>query len=127
MLAASSSRLSDGFAVALSSLCVVHCLALPFAAASLPVLGLWAEAEWVHWAFVAAAVPTSLAAFRRRFSEPGAWLLIAPAAAGLSLLALGAAGWPAEDQETALTVAGAVLLLGAHTLNWRRSPPRAHP
>ncbi|WP_162953530.1 MerC family mercury resistance protein, partial [Pseudomonas aeruginosa] len=44
---ASASAL-DSSAIALSSLCLLHCLALPLLAAALPLLGRWEQAEWVH-------------------------------------------------------------------------------
>jgi hypothetical protein len=110
----------DGLAISLSGLCLLHCLALPILAVSLPLAGVLAEAEWVHWLFVALAAPVSLMALwsaeRRR-----SWTLIALAAGGLSLLIAGAAGWPDHDWETGLTVSGGLLLAGVHLMNWRRS------
>ena len=44
----------DGFAISLSGLCLVHCLVLPVVSAGLPIVGAWAEAEWLHKAFVVA-------------------------------------------------------------------------
>lgn len=110
----------DGLAMSLSGLCLVHCLALPVLALSLPILGAFAEAEWVHWLFVAFAVPVSMLAL---FSGSGRtpWTLIAMAVVGLNLLVAGAAGWPYHDWETPLTVAGGLVLAGAHAINWRRS------
>ena len=55
-----SAALLDAGAVALSSLCLLHCLALPLLAAALPLFGVWAEAEWVHLVFVAIALPLGL-------------------------------------------------------------------
>lgn len=113
----------DSFAIGLSSLCLAHCLALPLVASLLPVAGAWAEAEWVHWLFVLLAAPVSLWTFlhpKRR-----TWLLIALAGAGLALLVAGAAGFPSHELETRLSVAGGLVLAGAHILNWRRRP-RCH-
>lgn len=116
----------DGVAMSLSGLCLVHCLALPVLAVSLPFLGVLAEAEWVHWLFVALAVPVSALAL---FAAPGrrAPALLAGAVAGLALLAAGAAGWPAHQYETLLTVTGGLMLATVHALNWRRARrPHAH-
>ncbi|MBS7455771.1 MerC domain-containing protein [Coralloluteibacterium stylophorae] len=113
--------LFDASAVALSGLCLVHCLALPLLAAALPLFGAWAEAEWVHILFVAIAVPlTSSALWRshRQHRLPAA--LRALAAAGLLGLVLGALGWPAHEWETPLTVAGSLMLASAHVWNWSR-------
>jgi hypothetical protein len=114
---------ADGWAMALSGLCLVHCLALPAIALAAPAaLGL----ERLHWEFHAlfliVAVGLTLAAFlpgrmhgveiarsRRAF---------ALAAAGLSLMGLALIG-PFHAHERVLTTAGVVLLAGAHALNWR--------
>lgn len=113
-----SARAGDAVAISLSGLCLAHCLALPVAAAALPVLGLWAEAEWVHWAFVAIAAPVSLWTLARPAHggavRPG---LLSLALAGLALLVAGAAGFPDHDAETPLTVAGGLTLALAHILN----------
>ncbi|CAN1533712.1 Mercury transport protein MerC [Caulobacteraceae bacterium] len=111
-------RLLDASAVGLSGLCLAHCLALPVAAAFLPVLGTWAEAEWVHLAFLAAAVPISTVALVRS----GGWK--APVVLGLALIGIGllmsGALFANEGVELAMTVAGGLALATAHTLNWRR-------
>lgn len=111
----------DMSAIALSTLCMAHCLALPLLAAALPLFGVWAEQEWVHFAFVAVALPlTSYALWRahRRRRQPMA--LRALALAGLAGLLAGALGWPREVWETPITVAGSLMLAGAHLWNWSR-------
>lgn len=119
-----SARAGDAVAISLSGLCLAHCLALPLAAAALPVLGLWAEAAWVHWAFVAVAVPASLWTLARPghggAARPGRLLL---AFVGLGLLTAGAAGFPGHEAETPLTVAGGLVLASAHVLNLVRGRP----
>ena len=113
--------LGDGMAVGLSTLCLVHCLALPLVASFLPLAGTWAEAEWVHWLFVAVAAPVSLWTLARPADRSPAILILA--GLGLALLFLGAAGWPSHEAETPLTVTGSLLLAAAHVLNWRRRQP----
>lgn len=67
----SQAALLDASAVALSSLCLLHCLALPLLAAALPLFGAWAEAEWVHAVFVAIALPvTGFALWRAHRQHP---------------------------------------------------------
>ncbi|WP_159088803.1 MerC family mercury resistance protein, partial [Xanthomonas fragariae] len=39
--------LLDSSSIALSGLCLLHCLALPLLAAALPLFGAWSQAEWV--------------------------------------------------------------------------------
>jgi hypothetical protein len=85
------------------------------------VLGVWAEAEWVHALFVGVAAPISLLAlFRSSPRGPGVAAAIL-AALGLAALTAGALGWPAGVDETGVTVGGSVLLAAAHMLNWRRT------
>lgn len=113
--------LFDASAVLLSSLCLLHCLALPLLASMLPLLGVWAQAEWVHALFVAIALPlAALALWRAHRQRPLPWPLWTMAALGLAGLLAGAAGFPSERAETGATVAGSLLLAGAHLWNWRR-------
>lgn len=110
----------DASAVGLSALCLVHCLALPALALLLPVLGFWAQAEWVHVVFVTVAAPVAVLSFvdlsKRR---PRSWRLAAVAVLGLSLMIAGALEFPAPADERLLTVVGGLLLAGAHLANWR--------
>ena len=109
MISSTTKRL-DGVAVALSGACLVHCLLLPIAAAFMPILVPAAEAEWVHWAFVAFAIPTSILALRHGHASPARTrLLRLGACLGLVLLTLGALGWPKPNYETAITVTGGLI------------------
>ena len=110
----------DMAAIGLSIACLAHCLALPLAAAFLPMLGLATEAVWVHWAFVAVAAPLSI--WTLGWPPRGALrpLPLSLAALGLTALVLGAAEWPSHAMETPITVAGALLLSAAHGINLRR-------
>lgn len=112
-----STSFLDASAISLSGLCLAHCLALPLVAAFSPLLSAWAEAEWVHGAVIGLAAPLSALALWRRGQRPRT---IALALAGLSLMALGLAGWPRPDLETPLTVAGSLSLAAAHFINWKQ-------
>jgi hypothetical protein len=116
-LKAAPSSLLDASAISLSGLCLAHCLALPLVAAFSPVVATWAEAEWVHALAIGLAAPMSALALWRRGQALGVILM---SLAGLSLMALGVAHWPSHEAETPITVAGSLLLAGAHLLNWRR-------
>ncbi|MBB4757875.1 hypothetical protein FHT12_002130 [Xanthomonas campestris] len=110
----------DNSAIALSSLCLLHCLALPLLAAALPLLGAWSRAEWVHVVFAAAAVPLSgyaLWSSHRRHALPApVWAL---AVFGLAGLVLGASGVAGAALETPVTVTGSLLLASTHLVNLR--------
>ncbi|MEM9054961.1 MAG: MerC domain-containing protein [Pseudomonadota bacterium] len=113
----------DGAAITLSGLCLVHCLALPLVSASLPIAGIWADAEWLHKAFVVAALPFSALALRAR---PVNWAVIGLIVLGLVLLVLGAFVEPLHDYEVQLTVIGAVALSTGHALRWIRGYGSGH-
>lgn len=113
-----AARLGDMAAIGLSGLCMIHCLALPLAAAALPLAGVWAEAEWVHWAFALVAAPISLWTLTRHRAR----LPLALGLFGLACLFAGAAEFPTHEAETAVTVAGGLLQAVAHVLNWKRIP-----
>ncbi len=108
-----SPRTGDLVAIGLSGLCMIHCLALPLAAALLPMAGAWAEAEWVHWAFALTAAPISLWSLTRRPRR----VPIGLGLTGLGLLFAGAAEFPSHEAETVVTVAGSLVLVVAHVLN----------
>jgi len=101
-----------------SALCVVHCLALPLLAATLPIAGAVAEMEAVHKGLVIFAglaagigVVQGPAAVRMRFAVV--------AGAGVAILTAGAFVEAFHDFETPLTVVGAGILASAHILRWR--------
>ena len=116
----------DASAITLSGLCLVHCLALPLMAAFLPLAGVVAEAEWIHKAFVAAALPLSGFAIARGFSRGAGTGFILLATSGLALLMAGAFVEALHDYETPLTVIGALLLASAHVRRWLRHTRAAH-
>lgn len=113
----------DAAAVAASVGCAVHCLFLPVMIAALPALSRWLElGESFHLSMLLVAVPISgvaLLAGWRKHRRP-----IAPLSGvvGLGLMTGGLAGGAAE---TLLTVAGGVLVAGAHLLNWNLRRRRA--
>ena len=109
----------DRFAIFLSGLCLLHCLALPFAALLGPALGRWlldTETD-VHWLLLALAVPVSLWALARGYrAHPRVFNLVL-GIAGLCAMFLGASHWLGEDYEVALTVTGVVAVMIAHIRN----------
>ena len=121
MKPAAPSPLFDRFGIALSGLCLVHCLALPLALALLPVLassalGTLAQAEWFHAALLVPVVLVSGGVLGPR-------ALVVRWLGPLLLFALGAMTGAlfvaVEWQEQAMTTGGASLLILAHWLNLR--------
>ena len=109
----------DSAAIGVSTLCILHCLALPILASFLPFLTHLAEAEWAHKILVIATIPLiALALFR---SQPGKDRIIFAilAFAGAATLFAGAFVHELHDWETHLTVIGALVLASAHIFRWR--------
>lgn len=113
----------DGLAISLSGLCLVHCLVLPIVSASLPIVGAWAEVEWLHQAFVVAALPFSLLTL---VSARANGIVGALIGTGFLMLCAAAFAEPLHDYETLLTVMGGTLLAAGHALGWRRSHEASH-
>ncbi|WP_172593153.1 MerC domain-containing protein [Altererythrobacter sp. B11] len=115
---ASLSRL-DRLGMAVSSLCLVHCLALPVLTALLPFFAAELPGdEWIHPLLLGLALPvTGLALLRgwlrHRLARPAAL-----GAAGLAIIASALLA-PHGVAESALTVVGGLLVVWAHVLNWR--------
>jgi len=111
----------EGTAVSASLLCLVHCLALPLLLLLLPgIIGVFARSEAFHYVALALVVPSAAAAFwlgYRRHRTHGPALL---GVAGVACLAVALLPGLAEGAETWITVAGSLLLVLGHTLNWRR-------
>lgn len=123
MIAPAPARTGDAVAIGLSGLCLIHCLALPVLVGVMPLVGAWAEAEWVHLALVSLAVPVSIWTLSRPPRDTLPWAAAVLAAIGFVCLIFGALGYPREALETPLTVAGGLALAAAHIFNWRRRPP----
>ena len=113
----------DAPAIALSSLCFIHCLILPVLSASLPSLGVLAEAEWLHRAFVIAALPFALIALS---SKQTGLMASAMIVTGFGLLVAGAFVEALHDYETLLTVMGAIVLASGHVVRWTRAASSDH-
>lgn len=109
----------DRLGVALSGLCLVHCLALPVLISLMPALSFWLPTtSWMHPVLIAVALPvtgTALWAGYRRHGQPAPPLL---GAMGLLLLILGALA-ATQALDSGLTVTGGLAIALAHLRNWR--------
>ncbi len=116
----SAARL-DLYAVGLSTLCVLHCIALPLLVSLLPAVAQAADSEIVHRILVIVAVPVSLQVLWKARPLHGKRLFVGAALVGLVLLLLAAFMDALEAYEEPLTVAGGVLLASAHLWHWMRT------
>jgi len=82
-------------------------------AAALPVFGVFAEAEWIHWVLTALAILASVSVI---YSAPDARNVsfLAPAALGLVFITFAVFAENFGVEETPPTVIGGLLLAGAH-------------
>lgn len=113
----------DWAAVGLSGLCLVHCLALPFFVAVLPLLAQYSEGH-LHAQMLVVVLPLSVAALALGYRRHRIGRIVIGGCMGMLLLAVGAT--VAHDEwgiiaDRAFTIAGAFVLAGAHYLNSVRS------
>jgi hypothetical protein len=102
--------------IALSALCIVHCLLLPLAALALPAL-VWAGDEQVHQVLAAAlVVPAAFALWVGHRRHRHRWPVVL-AASGVVLVATAAYAELPEWLEIFLTVIGSTALIAAHRRN----------
>ena len=110
--------LLDLYAAGLSTLCLLHCLALPLLASLLPLVGQWFGNEFVHRALVLAAAPATFWVAWRFPRTKGNQPFLVVAFSGLGLLLLVAFVDAVSAYEQPITVAGALLLASAHLSRW---------
>ena len=112
----------DTAAIALSMLCLVHCLALPIAISLLPAAThLLDVPEEVHAILFQVAAPISAFAIAAGYRRHGFLLPALIAAVALGLIGLGAFGGLSVLLESGVSVVGSLLLVAAHVANLRAS------
>ena len=121
----------DRFAILLSSLCAIHCIALPIIASIIPLLtatvhhGNKLHEFWFHQFILLFIVPVSLIALITGFRSHGKLMPIVIAGIGLAILtfiALFAEQLLIDnvipyEGETLLTIAGGIIHAVGHILN----------
>jgi len=109
----------DGAAVALSALCLVHCLALPLVVVGVPFLAQYAETH-LHYQVLVIVIPLSVIALGIGYRRHRDRRIIGGGALGLLLLIIGAT--VAHTQlglaaDRIFTIAGSLVLATAHFFN----------
>ena len=111
--------LCDLCAAGLSSLCILHCLAVPVLAGALPVVSHVGDSHLIHIGLLMLAAPVTLwVVWRVVGSETRHRTFLAFALGGLGLMIAAVAIHELHAWETPLTVVGGVLLGGAHLWRW---------
>lgn len=108
----------DIVALWISTICLIHCLALPILALALPFLNSFTTSDLVHQGLIALAAPISIIALYRT----GGWRDLNQsimAIVGIFLLGIGAFVPYFHPIETGLSVVGASILAFVHYRNSR--------
>jgi xanthosine utilization system XapX-like protein len=118
MIMPRTGHLLDRFAIGLSSLCLLHCLALPLGALALPLLGLATLLpESFHIWMVVVTLPVSGVALLLGHRRHGHRAPTVIALIGIALLGSGAILFGEGALQIVATILGALLLAIAHLRN----------
>ena len=117
-----SSRYFDRIAIALSTVCIVHCLAMPLLVAVLPIAAIsLGENAHFHSLMLWLVVPTSAVGFGLGFRVHRRGAIVLSGGAAVVVLAAAAvwghAAWSASA-EVAVSVAASLVLAAAHWRNF---------
>lgn len=109
----------DGLSVAVSLLCLVHCVALPLLVSVLPLWRITAlQDARIEWATLGLTLLIGGWAIRKGYKHHHQKSIFALFLAGVSMVALGSFF---DDAEMALKGAGAACVIFAHLRNWSQS------
>ena len=114
----------DLCAAGLSTLCLIHCLALPLLVSLLPLAAQSFDSHILHQILALAAVPVSARVMWKALPAGGHGLFVATATTGLALLLTAAFVEATSAYEEPITVAGGLLLGSAHLWHWVRQRNR---
>ena len=109
-------RQLDRFAIGLSGLCLVHCIATTVFIALLASAGSILGAPLIHEVGLSIAMVIGAIALGRGVAEHGFMMPSAVGGAGLGVMG-GALSMPHDGSEALLTMAGVLLLALGHRLN----------
>jgi hypothetical protein len=118
-----SNKWLDGAAVALSALCLIHCLALPLIVAGLPFLAQFAEGH-LHAQMLVVVLPLSIVALGLGFRRHENLRIVFAGVVGMLILVIGATvahTYLGLMADRVFTVIGALVLATAHFFNSYRS------
>lgn len=113
----------DHLAIALSGLCLVHCLLLPAAIVALPLLAQSSETHF-HTQMLLVVIPVSLFAYTLGYPRHRNKTVIAWGLVGIAIMSIGGTIAHAKYgilADTILTVAGSIILASSHYFNNRLS------
>jgi hypothetical protein len=123
-------RRLDAFGLAISAICLVHCLALPLLAVLVPAFALGFDADddhTFHWVLFGLAVPISTLALWRGAARSANFRWLQVGTAGLALMLIGVLHLFGAGSEVPITALGVTFLAIAHVRNFLQMNHRAHP
>ena len=130
----SSSRYFDRVAIALSAICIVHCLVVPLLVALLPLAAVaLGEAGHFHGLMLWLVIPSSFIGFYlgyREHSRAGFGMLGAVGLGLITVAALLGHGQWTSWLEASISLLGSLILVRAHWINFqevRRVHVHVHP
>lgn len=113
----------DRLGIALSLVCLAHCLLLPLALLALPLIAVeWLQGGTVHVLMALILAPVAALALVPGLKLHRSWRVAGAMLAGLGLLSTAAfagEGSMAYQWSTTLTIAGGAILVAAHFVNLR--------
>ena len=118
-----NSQLVDKFSIAISSLCVAHCLVFPILVVLIPsfaTLGLGSET--MHFWMIVTVIPSSIYALAlgcKKHAKVSVFLIGALGLSSLLLAFVLGGNILGETGEKALTVLGAAIIALAHVRNYK--------
>ena len=111
----------DAIGIGASTLCAIHCLALPFILAFAPAVAHFLPGdEIVHRTLACSLTAVGLAAFRAGYKVHRKKIVLVMLTAGIAAVSAGAyAGHllPSHQWEIGITLLGGAFLISAHLLN----------
>jgi hypothetical protein len=116
MLLSLQTRRLDQWAITLSGMCLVHCLATAVLLALVSAAGGMLGAEWIHEVGLALAMPLAALALGRGILEHGFMMPSAVGGLGLGVMG-GALTMPHGGTEVLFTLVGVGILALGHQLN----------
>lgn len=113
----------DRWAIGLSALCLVHCLAIPLTLLVLPLFAhdLISHQSAVHWILLVLALPLSAFALIRGYRRHRYVPVIIAGIVGIGTMFVGVAHLAGIQGELPLSILGALCLVYAHVQNMRHS------
>jgi hypothetical protein len=122
-------RRLDAFGLAISAICLVHCLALPLLAVLVPAFAIGFDVDGdhtFHWVLFGLAVPISTLALWRGAARSANYRWLQVGTIGLAVMLIGVLHVLGDDSEVPVTALGVTLLAIAHVKNFLQSSHRSH-